>query len=779
MWNIKHLSIKNICTLKDIDYTFTQGITTLLFGNNIDNEGQKNNGSGKSALIEAIVFGLIGNPLRQVKNEELINNDEESAYIKIILEDNANTEVAIERTIYRKGSPDITVTMYRNGELVDDGSTVKSGVDEYNKYILDLIGLSKEEIYNSYVLSKHKYQDFLSASDKEKKEIINKFSNGNLIDQSILAVQADTKPLLELFDKTKLELSNYDGRISAIEEQIQNEKTNSKTKQQTKEQRIQEANSKIAEHKQAINELKSKISDEKQNQKSLNKISEEFNNLEDSRQELSSDQILDRAKTILSNTNLLSYDFDNFKETKVQFSEQIKLYNNELGKLELERSNLDATIVTAKKLEQLCRDNYNEKKSVYDKFILELKNKINLFCQRKTELDSQIQILRSKIQSNTSLISELKAKLSGSIECPHCSKTFILEDKNFDIEQAKSNIQIYIKSNISLQDKIEKHIKELNMIEKSTDVLKQNKIEKQISVDESLQKIKEAERNTHNKEDDLLLVNRKINKITTSIKDLEEKQTHSIDNLFDDIFENLSRSFSKLANSIKTSSESISNFEGLIKAKEELIDKLNQETEESIISSLQESLKEYKKKRTLVYKQQNTLDEQIKTLNTQEARFIAFKTYLANSKVEALNEITNDFLEQIGSDLRVRFDGYTMLKSGKVRDKISVSLLRNGIDVGSFAKFSEGEKTRIQLATILAMHTLTNNNADHDKGLNLLVLDEILAAVDEEGLAFILESLNKLKITSLVVSHGKTAESYPYKLVITKQNGISTIGQSH
>ena len=54
-------------------------------------------------------------------------------------------------------------------------------------------------------------------------------------------------------------------------------------------------------------------------------------------------------------------------------------------------------------------------------------------------------------------------------------------------------------------------------------------------------------------------------------------------------------------------------------------------------------------------------------------------------------------------------------------------------------------------------------------------MDEILAAVDEEGLIHILDSLNKLKITSLVVSHGKTAESYPHKLVITKQNGNSTI----
>lgn len=111
-------------------------------------------------MTEAIVFGLTGSPLRQVKNDELINNDEKNAYIKISLDNTSdNVELEIERTIYRKGSPDITVTMYRDGKVVDDGSTVKSGVDEYNKYILELLGLTKEDIYNSYVLSKHKYQD--------------------------------------------------------------------------------------------------------------------------------------------------------------------------------------------------------------------------------------------------------------------------------------------------------------------------------------------------------------------------------------------------------------------------------------------------------------------------------------------------------------------------------------------------------------------------------------------------------------------------------------------
>ena len=115
------------------------------------------------------------------------------------------------------------------------------------------------------------------------------------------------------------------------------------------------------------------------------------------------------------------------------------------------------------------------------------------------------------------------------------------------------------------------------------------------------------------------------------------------------------------------------------------------------------------------------------------------------------------------------------MKSGKIRDKISISLIRDGVDCGSFDKFSEGEKARVNLANILAMHKLTNVNCAEGRGLDLLVLDEILDATDESWLANIFEALNSLQITSLVVSHGNIAENYPYKLVVNKQNGVSFI----
>lgn len=68
---------------------------------------------------------------------------------------------------------------------------MQSSIDEYNKFILDKLGISRDEIYNNFILSKYKYQNFLASSDKEKKEFINRFSNGNMVDEAIARIVED------------------------------------------------------------------------------------------------------------------------------------------------------------------------------------------------------------------------------------------------------------------------------------------------------------------------------------------------------------------------------------------------------------------------------------------------------------------------------------------------------------------------------------------------------------------------------------------------------------
>ena len=52
MWKLKTIEAENLCAFRSLSYMLRQGVTTLSFGDNRDNDSQQSNGAGKSALLE-------------------------------------------------------------------------------------------------------------------------------------------------------------------------------------------------------------------------------------------------------------------------------------------------------------------------------------------------------------------------------------------------------------------------------------------------------------------------------------------------------------------------------------------------------------------------------------------------------------------------------------------------------------------------------------------------------------------------------------------------------
>ena len=105
MWKLKSIEAENLCAFRSLAYTLQQGVTTLIFGNNKDNDSQQSNGAGKSALLECIAVGLTGSPLRKIRTEEIINDAAEQCRIILHLANDAsNEELIIARSTPRKGA---------------------------------------------------------------------------------------------------------------------------------------------------------------------------------------------------------------------------------------------------------------------------------------------------------------------------------------------------------------------------------------------------------------------------------------------------------------------------------------------------------------------------------------------------------------------------------------------------------------------------------------------------------------------------------------------------
>ena len=358
--------------------------------------------------------------------------------------------------------------------------------------------------------------------------------------------------------------------------------------------------------------------------------------------------------------------------------------------------------------------------------------------------------------------------------CPKCSHEFTLAG-DVDIEGVRKQVSDKQGELEDTKQEFDDKGKQVDDIteqgrnkRKSYNALAEQKATMSAEVNNAQVLVNNAQAELNRISSSLLSITGSIDKITKEIADIRLE-------LFDKAFEILDIAIKGCETESQNAEINRQNADGAIKSYEEAIKEIEESTATDLIDNLKASKERYEEEWNKAIAHQEEVAAKLADYKAQEATFIEFKTHLANTKINDLSRITNEFLERIGSDIRIAFSGYTVLKSGKIRDKISISLIRDGVDCGSFDKFSEGEKARVNLANILAMHKLTNVNCAEGKGLDLLVLDEILDATDESGLANIFEALNSLQITSLVVSHGNIAENYPYKLVVNKQNGVSFI----
>lgn len=769
MWKLIEIYAKNLCAFKELDYRLEQGHTTLVFGNNLDNDSQVSNGSGKSALIEAIAIGLTGETLRKIKMDEIINDAENSAEVQLRLyNESTGKYFSVSRVISRKIPQAIGVEFTdQNGET----EIVKqSSVADYNKFVLETIGLTKDDIFSNFILSKHKYSSFLSSSDREKKDIINRFSNGIIVDESIEKLHEDMIPIQQELRDAEAKVNTCTGSVNASEEAIQTALIESTESSEKKAKRIAEWVQSISNKRTAIRNNNAEIDSLNENVKGLDGIYNSIADLEES--DNSFEECYDSIKELFDNAKISGFkDFVSASSsTKLKLSElqkSLKAKNKEIE----EHSKLCAK---EQKAHDKLQKEFDEFAKTYDGNLATINAEMQKLGDSIKSLEGENDKLNKKRDGLNNRLSTIRNILSGIIVCPNCKHEFLLDpDANLkDLRNELSEKESEVKS---LDDEIEQNQSGISQYMSDGKKKREEKNKLVDSKSEWSKKITDSQTEC----DSLARKTSSLSKDYAELNSEIDKLKKEIESACNDMFDSAFGIVDKLTNDSKSRIAQLNtdnqNAEGAIKSYEESIKDIEHSSETNLIDTLKATKAKHVKELTDAISSKEEVERKLAEYEKQEATFVEFKTHLANMKIEALSQLTNEFLEAIGSDIRISFSGFTVLKSGKVRDKISISLIRDGIDCGSFDKFSEGEKARANLANILALHKLTNVNCPDDKGLDLLVLDEILEACDEAGLANMFEALNHLQITSLVVSHGNIAENYPYKLIINKQNDISFI----
>ena len=769
MWYLQKIQATNICAFEEFEYKLTQGRTTLVFGNNMDDDSQNSNGSGKSALIEAIAIALTGETLRKVNMDEIINDAHDTASVTAWLENDYEPMVMkVERTFSRKKGQEIVITT--DSPVYGEEKIVKATVNDYNKYVLDMLGVSKDDVFSNYILTARKYHSFLSSSDRDKKEIINRFSNGVIVDESIDALHEDMEPIQKSQLEAEKKVSECNGRVSALAGEIERAIEESASRSANKKARIDSWNQSIANKRAEIREANEQINKANERLDVLDGLDEKLQKIE--KKEKDTQSAYETIKRLCEESGV-QFDYDYASEYN-RLQSQLKKSNEQLEDCKKNKKDAESKLKSASRLLEKLKSTYeNDLKSVSDKEA-EIKEMIDALTNKALRLKKTYNELNEQRTSIVNKIASLEKQLAGVIQCPKCKHEFTLAD-DIDVQETRQKLSDEHGKEREIEDKITENQKSYNACVSDGRNAREQEAEISKERTEIESAYNQAKSDVNKAESALSGIQHEYEKIEGNISSIQRNIDAQKKQMFDEVFDTIDDLYKKTESDIKGFELSISNCEGAIKSYQESIKEIENASETDVISSLKESKEKYEKQYNEAMEELNGINNKLNELKIQEATFIEFKTYLANTKINAISQITNDFLATIGSDIRVSLSGFTMLKSGKVRDKISVSLLRDGVDCGSFEKFSKGEQTRVELASILALHKLTNVNCEEGKGLNLLIFDEILDATDEQGLTNVFNALNETHITSLVVSHGNIAENYPNRLVVNKRNGISFI----
>lgn len=688
MWIPVYIQFSNFISHKETKYVFEKGATLIVGGSDSVNNGQFSNGTGKSTIIEAIAVVLTGDALRKVNNKEVVMDGENEAELTFLLRNEvSNKTMLIRRVLFKNSKPAIAEVF-----INDEKKASLTSVNEVNKFILENLEISKEDLFSYYLIINDKFTPFFLAPDSKKKDIIARFSNTVPIDEAIEKVKSDFKELTSNEDEVEKLRIKVETSLTLKQEEL--EKIKSRDIEDLREQTIKT---------------------------------------------LSESKMLEEAKIkeIRQDIERLEVDVSKKEEDGIQWRKTLALSQQQLEVLKREKDKITEEVALLReKIEGVRGEDYVDAKKEIQEMVV--------------QTSSSISTLEKDIQKNHEALLAVKKILSGTISCPNCDFEFILQSESErNLEDIKETEELLnstrIKMNLELQS-FRDTLAELKTMDSELD----KEYDEKAKVFELELKQKQSEK--LNKESSVFEKQSEVKKNQQHITEIEKA------------IEYIKSSITQLNTHILKKEENIENIQKNIEI--EKVRVYEDETVERIeeLGKLKEELSE------LDSIKMELSNEKVR-VGEWEWNLKSFKNYMVNKSLRIIQEFVNDYLQKMQSDLSIAIDGFKELSTGKIKEEISISVLRGGVEAGSYGKFSAGERGRIDVAVIISLQQLINNSVSKG-GLSLLCIDEALDSIEALGLESIIKSLSFINTPTLIVSQNNEV-NVDRKLLVWKEKGVS------
>lgn len=783
MKEIKFISVymENFKNHLQMEMDFSKNELILLSGGN---------GSGKSSIIDSLLYALYDETANSNKADSVVNKKiGKNCFVLLKFKvDNDLYEIHRYRKHKKSGN---SKYLLKNGNDIS-GAEIK----DTNKLIEQIV-MKKDIFFNCMLFSQLTNKPFISMSHSEQKEILDNILSLSVYDEYLAKVDAEIKTIKENSQGTinrNHELSGKYESLSSVlkseEESLEKLNETTKIKKDELVEKIKEFNTSLKsiefskddydnllkEKDELISLIRiynEKISNQRERYKvelSNLKISiEQQSNLElqtNSKESLLEKESLNGQKLfITNNTNKvknvkIKSKIDLLKEYNEKLDELKSEYNKQCMQYKILIQSIEGNIKEINNELNFFKENLNntieEYTDIKDKF--EAEDSICHTCNQSLKTQTSIEKIKAQIveyekeiKSSEESISDKQITLTKEQQNLDVYKTLLkeYEDKYklelSELDEYNVNINLINKDIADIEEKLDIEISEIN---KQLDIINKSIIASEKAIKEkyeSLLKSSQEELVTKHKiiatewtkeieicENKKLILDKKIEESTVT-RNYIEKIVNDIRNYHKDL-ENLKNNFLELS----TSKE---------KNIFDLKDQIN------VIIDEKEKIKN----------DVDGVNEKLEILNFWKTAFgdTGIKNLILDEAIPILNTKAIE-LSNMTNNIRVRFTSQQLIKSGDVRNKFDINVL-NTKNLSEINEFSAGEKRLSNIIVLLCLRNLleimTNTR------INLLLLDEILDSLDEDNSNISVDMIknNFKEYCILLISHTLKPYIFPDK----------------
>ncbi len=728
---ITRIKLENWKSHHETDLEFSEGVNALI----------GTMGSGKSSVLEAIVFGLFGTTpslnSRDVKLDDLIRRNPspaEEASVEIEFEVDG-TEYSVKREL-KRGKGTERSELRKEGELIEAPST-----REVTEQVEELLGLSFKSFVRAIYSEQNDLDLFLNMRPGNRKERIDELLKIDRFENA-------RKTIVKVENNLKNELEQKQEELGELEEEFEEEEL------EELEEDIEERRETLEDTRESIEELDEKLGEKQEKREELEEKKETFRKLEKRATKLET-----REESLQEELEKIEGKLEKYDNPEEKL-EECRKEKKKLEEKEDDINDLEKDLSYARKEKKKLEEEIEELEEKAEKF-----EEIEDIEKEIKELTKVVDEIRQKGNTKhverTNLEESIENLQDSDGECPTCGKELDEEHREKVFKERKAKIEKLKKQENKLKKEFEKkQEKKEKLGEKRDELLEfksaEEKLEqRQKELKEKNKEIEEAEKELEELKEDFS--ENRTEELEESIEELEKTEKR------DELEEKLEHIEEKLSEA----EEELEELEFDEDELEETRDRVSELKEEKSVKkkeleSEEELIQEKEKRKEQMQRQKDKkqdLEEKVEKLDavldfSHDYRHGLEKTQVSLREmfVERLNRMMDDIWDQL-----YPYDDYYSIRLNAEKDYLLELLDSENKWISAEVEVSGGERHSAALVMRLAL-TFTLSPK-----LEVLMLDEPTHNMDSSAVDELAETLRKnshdLIKQLFIVTHDPSLES--------------------